>query len=478
MTRRLLCALRRCLAQAGLWRQDASLAAAVSGGGDSMALLCALSLLRQEMPFRLTACHVQHGLRGEESLNDQRLVEETCQKLGIPCVVDDAALHGDMHTPGMETLARDRRRQIFLSRMESLPADALLTAHHQGDQSETLLMHLLRGSGLRGLGGMRKMQSFGNGLLLRPLLDFTKDELVHWLTEQGFAFAHDRSNDEAITPRNALRLDVMPRLEELWPDAGRHMAQAAKTLQQDEDCLSLLADELYKASLWQYSGLMALRTEPLLHAHDALCLRALRRLYREGAAFCGITLSEAELSRQESQHASALLHGEPGQTLNLPENLLLYRGRRLIYLLRQGELPLRQFAPPSPLPLKDAEGEIHFGPMSFSLGPAIPGEPFGPYAAWLTPAQLEETVLRFPAPGDFIHPMGASGKKPLRRFLTDRHIDRPLRPFLPMLFRGSEALWIPGLCCAQSLRQQDCRGLTVIRISNPQESCILYTDKE
>lgn len=478
MTERILCALRQCLDRAGLLRADASLAAAVSGGGDSTALLYGLYLLRRETPFRLTVCHVQHGLRGESSLRDEQLVRQVCQKLDIPCVVDDAGLNGDMHTPGMETMAREARREIFLGRMESLPADALLTAHHRDDQTETLLMHLVRGAGLNGLGAMRRMQPLGRGLLLRPLLDFSKQELLSWLREHSIPFCHDESNDEALTLRNALRLDILPRLESLSPDAGRRMAQTALSLQQDEDFITHMAYDIYQRALWQWGGLLALKTGPLGEAHPALQVRMLRRLYREGAALAGIALRETELNRETALQAMELAHAHPGESLNLPEGLLLYRGRERLYLLRQGEEPLCPTELPPPLPLKGLTGSFSYGPMTFLIREARREDTFTPGSAWLTPAEAEEALLRFPQPGDIIHPMGAPGKKPLRRFLTDRRIDRPLRPFLPMLFSANEALWVPGICCGESLRRQSAEGFMVITATNAEDCIAIHSDKE
>ena len=120
---------------------------AVSGGGDSVALLYGLTLLREDGGFRLAACHVQHGLRGESSRLDQLLTEDLCPRWNVPLAIREAGLQGDMDTPGMETLAREKRRELFVRCMDELSADALLTAHHRDDQAETVLMHLLRGAG-------------------------------------------------------------------------------------------------------------------------------------------------------------------------------------------------------------------------------------------------------------------------------------------------------------------------------------------
>ena len=166
----LMDAVRAAMQDCGLWREDAVLLCALSGGCDSVSLLHALCRLQKEASFRLHAVHVQHGLRGADSIADEQFVRELCVQLNVPLTVANANLSGDMHTPGMETLARERRRQIFEAQMKNLRAHALVTAHHRDDQAETVLMHLLRGSGMNGLCGMQTAAPFGGGLILRPLL--------------------------------------------------------------------------------------------------------------------------------------------------------------------------------------------------------------------------------------------------------------------------------------------------------------------
>ena len=147
----LMNAVREALRLAGLWKDGAKLVCALSGGCDSVALMHALCRLRAEKRIAVHAVHVQHGLRGEESLADEAFVRDLCRKLNAPLMVANAGLAGDMHSPGIETLARERRRVIFEQELTRLNADALLAAHHQDDQAETVLMHLLRGSGMNGL---------------------------------------------------------------------------------------------------------------------------------------------------------------------------------------------------------------------------------------------------------------------------------------------------------------------------------------
>lgn len=474
MRKRLLNALEHGLRAQGLWRRDAALLAGVSGGADSVALLWGLCQLRQEMPFRLICCHVQHGLRGENSLGDQLFVENLCREWNVECRVADAGLTGDMHTPGMESLAREKRRQLFARWMAEFSADALLLAHHGDDQAETLLMHLLRGSGLRGLGGMEAARPFGSGVLLRPLLHFSKADLLDILRQEGIPFREDESNREATTPRNALRLNVLPRMEQLYPGASRRIASATDSLCQDEACLTALADDLFCRAHRRQEGVFALEVSPLLSAPAALAVRALRRFYREGAALLPIAPGERDLSHEDSQRLLSLLQEAPGYVANLPNDMEICRGVAHLFLLKQGGEPIQPWTPPEPAPI--ARGSMTLSGCAFCLEDASPGWTPSAMSVLLTPEEASAAVLRHPLPGDVIRPLGASGSKPLRRWLMDRKIDLPLRPSLPVLAMGREILWVPGVTCAESLRRESPDGLFILRILNP-EHC-LYLQKE
>lgn len=470
MKERLLAELKRSLEAAGLWQKNALLLAAVSGGGDSMALLYGLTLLRDEGGFRLAACHVQHGLRGESTRLDQRLTEELCVRWNVPLTVREAGLTGDMNTPGMETLAREKRRELFRQWMDELSADALLTAHHRDDQAETVLMHLLRGAGGKGLSGIAPRTAFGRGVMLRPLLALSKAELEAVLREENIPFRHDESNDLPCTPRNALRLELMPRLEELFPGAASHLAAAAETLRQDEACLEALAVGVYRRCLRQGNGVFALDVPSLEQASEALRLRALRRFYREGAALAGLHPDERELSRETSLSLHRLLQDDPGAGMNLPGDLRALRGQTLLHLLWQNGEALLPFSVPEPLALKAAVNRAS-GPLTFplpggfweiTLAPPESGPfplPQDANAVLLTRDEVERCRFRTPLPGDRLRPFGAPGEKPLRRFLTDRRLDAPLRPALWLLADDHHILWIPGMVSSESLRRASAQGL-------------------
>jgi len=480
-------ALRRSLS--ALESRPLTLLAAVSGGCDSMALLQGLARLRQELPITLHACHVQHGLRGESSLLDEQLVRAQCARLGVPLYVHEAQLGGDPTLPGMETRARELRRRFFTADMEAIHADALLLAHHRDDQTETLLMHLLRGAGAAGLAAMQERAPFGCGLLLRPFLALPKQALQEALAQWGAPYREDATNHEALTLRNALRLQVLPLLEQLSPGCTGRMAQTAALLRRDEEALAAQARALYCENRLCLPGLHAIDTGALQAADAAVQVRALRLWYAHGLERMGVTPDERQLSALDSEALLTLLPPErTGAQLNLPCGLTALRGQRLLHLTRQGGEALC----PAAEDLPSGESPLPVGGVVSLSGLAADAEAL-PLPGWIgkdgTPllmaacartvptqappsactvhiplALAEGCVLRTPRPGDRIHPLGAPGDKPLRRWLTDRKVDQPLRPLLPVLAAGGSILWIPGLCTAQALAfapDTPCLTLTV-----------------
>ena len=203
---------------------------AVSGGADSMALLWALYLLKEEWNLDLSAAHFNHHLRGEESDRDEQFVQDFCQGYGIPLHVGGGLVEAGKK--GLEAAARDAR-YAFLS---ALPGK-IATAHTADDNAETMLMHLIRGTGLKGLGGIAPQR----GNLIRPMLRVTRSEVESFLEEYAVTHIEDSSNATDEFLRNRLRRHVMPLLKEENPKLAENLSATALRLRQDEEVLSHFA---------------------------------------------------------------------------------------------------------------------------------------------------------------------------------------------------------------------------------------------
>lgn len=205
---------------------------AVSGGADSMALLFALYLLKEKLQISLAAAHYNHGLRGEESDRDEAFVRVFCDRFDIPLCCG----HGQV-TPGpkgLEAAAREARYAFF----ETVPGK-LATAHTADDNAETVLLHLVRGTGLKGLGGITPVR----GRVIRPMLSITRQEVLAFLEEYHVSFVTDSSNETDDFLRNRIRHRVMPLLKEENPRLSENLSAMALNLRRDEEALAALAGE-------------------------------------------------------------------------------------------------------------------------------------------------------------------------------------------------------------------------------------------
>ena len=212
---------------------------AVSGGADSVALLFGMYLLREKFQLDLSAAHFNHHLRSEESDRDAEFVEEFCRGYGIPLVLGNAQVRPGKK--GLEAAAREARYAF----LRNLPGK-VATAHTADDNAETLLMHLIRGTGLKGLGGIAPV----NGSVIRPMLNITRQEVEAFLQEYHLPHREDSSNASDDFLRNRLRHHVMPLLQMENPGVSLAISAAALRLRQDEEYLqSQLEPELPNVSV-------------------------------------------------------------------------------------------------------------------------------------------------------------------------------------------------------------------------------------
>ena len=218
------------LRQYAMIRDGETVYCAVSGGADSMALLWGLYLLKDKLKIRLAAAHFNHGLRGAESDGDEAFVREFCDRFEIPLIVG-----GSKVTPGkkgLEAAARDARYGFFATL-----DGKIATAHTADDNAETMLMHLIRGTGLKGLGGIAPV----NGSIIRPMLHITRQQVLEFLDEYHITYREDSSNRTDDFLRNRVRHHVMPLLRMENPKISQNLSATAQRLREDEAALSGLS---------------------------------------------------------------------------------------------------------------------------------------------------------------------------------------------------------------------------------------------
>lgn len=214
---------------------------ALSGGADSVALL----LLLDEMGYKVHALHCNFHLRGEESDRDERFCENLCLKKNIPFhrIHFDTLMYAETHKMSVEMAARELRYRYFEQLRKDIGAEAICVAHHQDDTVETVLLNLVRGTGLRGLTGIQPR----NGAILRPLLCVTRTEIEAYLATKQQDYVTDSTNLETDFVRNKIRLQVVPLLRQLNPAVSENIVRTAEHLTEAQKVLDAVVDT-YKGS--------------------------------------------------------------------------------------------------------------------------------------------------------------------------------------------------------------------------------------
>lgn len=392
---------------------------ALSGGLDSSVLLHALAAERSALPGELTAVHVHHGLHPDAGRWQMRC-EQICRDLGITLEsrrVTVSPAKGE----SLEATARERRYAVFSELMQ--PGEVLLLAHHADDQAETFLLQALRGAGVRGLSAMPESAEFAGGLLLRPLLRFTRADLETWARSRGIEWNEDPSNTDRDFDRNYLRHEVMPSLRERWPAMAHTLSRAARHSAEAEAVVQALA-----AEDWQrYGAGEILPIESL----DSLPEPRARQLLRHWVHLRGLAVPPAHKLSEILLQARAAEDRNPCVDWEGVE-VRRYAGH------------LYAFAPLPPAP-----EEFQLRPGAFEeLGPGlgalglVPAAGEGIRAALCGAAGLR---VVFRGGGESCRPMGRAHDRPLKKWLQEMHVFPWLRDRLPLVYSGDDLLAVAGL---------------------------------
>jgi len=378
---------------------------AVSGGADSVALLWAMYLLQDKLDIHLEAAHFNHGLRGEESDRDEAFVRALCQGYGIPCHVGRGEVKSGKK--GLEAAARDAR-YAFLKSLDG----KIATAHTANDNAETVLMHLVRGTGLKGLGAIAPV----NGKLIRPMLMVTREDVLSFLEQYHLGFVTDSTNDTDAFLRNRLRHHVMPLLQQENPQLVQNMSAMAMELREDE---AALQQEVPKQSAYQ---VQLLRNMP-----PALRNRTL-------AAF----LEQQGVKEPERVHVelaeSLVFSRNPSAHADFPGNVRICRNYDMLASVDMERTPFQ-----IPLPQSGSVEVPHLGIRVI----CAPCEESCREKDCFTVKPVGDLVLRSRRPGDEIRLPG--GTKSLKKLFIDKKIPAAERVSVPVVADDAGVLGVYGI---------------------------------
>ena len=417
---------------------------ALSGGADSVALFCLLLEARQSMPLVLSCAHVEHGIRGEASLSDLTFVRALCEERNIPLHTAhvDAPAYARAHGCGLEDAARTLRYAFLNRTADKIGADAIALAHHAGDQAETVLLHAMRGSDIRGLCAMR-MRS---GRLIRPLLGCQPEALRAWLRAIGQPFCEDATNGDRAYARNRVRHDVLPQMELAVPGAGGALCRLADAAQRDEDYFDGQIDALRLRVLPLVDG-AAVEKRELLALHPALLSRVVVRL-----------CARAGLAPQSAQTVGRIMEALAAEdaAVNLTGGAHAVIGRRYLCLIRAD-------APCPEVPLRvPGVTDTPFG--RFEVRPAQPGEWGDGKAAQSIPGRLlAQASVGSRREGETMVPFGKHSPVKLKKLMIDAGVERAMRRSVPVVRGGEGVLFAVGLRGAEGCRGNEDEERMLVR---------------
>ena len=376
---------------------------AVSGGADSVALLFAMYLLREKLNISLEAAHFNHQLRGEESDRDEAFVRELCDRYDIPLTVGRGTVTSG--EKGLEAAAREAR-YAFLETLSG----KIATAHTADDNAETVLMHMVRGTGLKGLGGISPIR----GRVIRPMLQVTREQVIAFLEEYHLSYVEDSSNETDVFLRNRLRHHVMPLLRQENPRLAENLSSMAMRLREDERALAkTVAEEM-----------------------DIAVLRQLPKAQRSRAI--AAFLERSGVKEPEAEHialAEALVFSQkPSARASFPGGVVVCRQYDRLVKARQTQS--------LPTVVLNCPGETEIPELGLRVI-CQPAQEIINTEDTFTVVNDGGIVLRCRASGDEMRLPG--GTKTLKKVFIDRKIPSAQRLRVPVLADASGVLGVYGI---------------------------------
>lgn len=421
-----------------------------SGGADSVTLLSLLFELskgtRDVPAFPLYACHVHHGIRGEEADRDEAFCRAFCEERDIPYF----SLHADVPRlaaetgDSLETAGRKVRYEFFSKTAEEilrqepgLTGVKVATAHTASDNAETVLFHLARGTSLSGLTGIPPVRDN----IIRPLIECTREEIEAYCEEQGLQYVTDASNEELSYSRNRIRLEVLPALEQINSETVRHIAKTSAALRRDEACFDALEETLLKRAKLSED---TYSVPVLAEAPESVLLRALCTVMWDFAGVC----PETHHLEETMQWIKA---GEKFKQIQIPGGayVTLAKDRLLLHWPRDPEEPTtRTFR--RTVTMADCLEYVSDGPTPVTVRLTKHRMAPGEFGALQLENSLEYDKIDFNfiprtrAPGDTFRPKGRGVRKKLKTLYQEAGIPAEARGDLILLEQDGEVVWLEG----------------------------------
>ena len=447
------------LGRAGYAKGNSRLVVAVSGGPDSMALLYALVALQVEVGLDLHVAHLNHDFRGDEAEVDARFVAQVSVELGLSSTIgtaDPAAYQRATGLSSFEEAAREVRYTFLTEVAEATQADAVALGHNSDDLAETVLMHIIRGSGVRGLRGMQELSPWLSRdgaktvVLFRPLLDVSKDQTKEYCNDRGIVCRNDSGNVLMRFTRNRIRHDLLPSMEEYNPQIKGALARLARISAMEADFIEAEVQRSWDAVAGWDRDQVTLDAGTLMSFHPLLQRLVLRKAYEE------VVGNQRRLAEPHLVAMARILNSDSMGTLSLPKEIVLTRSYDRLVLGKDPDAlcPFPDLTGTHPITLPEASSpHISWVPgwritiQDISSQGEFPKEPF---IAHLDRSAIEgDLQVRTRRPGDRFQPLGTQSTKKIQDFYVDQKIPRTWRDKIPLLVSDQGIAWVVGYRPAQ-----------------------------
>jgi len=417
----------------------------VSAGVDSMVLLHLLSAYRQEFDLSLIVAHVNHGLRPEESEKEMELVKKESERLGFTFEYGQFNVKEFQKAGGisLQDAARRIRFHFFNVLLQKYNANKIALGHHADDQVETVLLRLMRGSGLKGLKGMLPIRE---GRVIRPLLEVWRREIESFAEEMKIPYLLDSSNLKKNYLRNQLRLSLIPLIEkEYQPNFKKIVLKTSTILRKENDYLERETEEPYQKIVREGKDTLSFGFSEYQSLHPAIQWRIIQKMLRR--IYTGEMILEEGEWLEVSQIYKKLEQPSPSFLLELPHGVCL--AKRYDWVLMKKEW-VKQIPPfeielisPGRTYIEEIEKEVVIEETSRD-------DKFKDLYGLPNVVLLDYQNLQFPLkirnfrPGDRFQPLGVKGTQKLKEFFIDHKIPKFERPRIPLLISGEMIAWVVG----------------------------------
>ncbi|GAB6151000.1 tRNA lysidine(34) synthetase TilS [Clostridium novyi] len=441
---------------------------ALSGGPDSICLLHILHTLKDELNISIVAAHVNHCLRGEAADNDEMYVKKICEELGIQCFVKREDVHRISKERGIscEMAGREVRYQFFEEVLHKINGNKIAIAHNANDQAETVLMRILRGTGLEGLVGIRPVR---DNIFVRPIINLTRDEIENYCDINKLNPRIDKTNFENIYTRNKIRLELIPYIQKNFnSDVIEVLNRFSDTVKVDNEYINNVAKEKYN----EYSEISEekiILKGQLFKEHEAILTRVIR---------IAIKNIKGNLNNLEKNHIYDIIDIQKkstGKYIMLPSGIRVTNNYGDIYVYKEEKKhKVQKINKEVELNLLE-ENVVTNHKLKITLDIIKSKEDIkfdkNPLIKYFDYDKIKGVIkLRYRKNGDKFMPFGMSGSKKLKDLFIDLKIPKERRDNIPLITFGDDIAWIVGYRISDKFKiNKDTKSILKIKIEREEE---------